>query len=265
MIDITKIDLSELDRPDVLRFLFHPRAEWRPRSPHEKSKDIFIPVDHEVVIGARFHMVDTAAPNILFFHGNGEIVSDYDELGSIYNGIGVNFLPVDYRGYGQSSGTPGITAMMRDCHVILDFIIKWLRQNRYSAPLTLMGRSLGSVSAIELAACYPDAFGGLVVESGFAHTGPLLQLLGVDIERIEFKEENGFRNSEKIQKVNRPTLIIHAEHDHIIPFSDARILYDACPSDRKTLLEIPGANHNDIFLRGASAYLSAVMDLIKKR
>ena len=34
----------------------------------------------DVVLGARFHPAAATAATILFFHGNGEIVADYDEL-----------------------------------------------------------------------------------------------------------------------------------------------------------------------------------------
>lgn len=54
------------------------------------------------------------APTLLFFHGNGEIVEDYDDIAQIYLKLGINFLPVDYRGYGRSTGSPTVTAMMRD-------------------------------------------------------------------------------------------------------------------------------------------------------
>jgi hypothetical protein len=160
MINLSKIDYSVLDRPEVLHFLFHPRPEpsgspfQAPDStgliPHEK--DILIPVEEEVVIGARFHMAEKSGANLLFFHGNGEIVADYDELGPVYNQMGVNFLAVDYRGYGRSTGKPTISAMMRDCHVIFEFVQNWLRQNNFLGPILLMGRSLGSASVLELAA-----------------------------------------------------------------------------------------------------------------
>ena len=79
-----------------------------------------------------------------------------------------------------------------------------------------------------------------------------------------FKEETGFGNIDKIKTIDKPTLIIHAEFDHIIPFSDGKALYDASPSKNKTLLMIPGANHNDIFARGLSEYLEAVKMLTQK-
>lgn len=253
-----KSDHAILDRPEILRHLFHPRAEGGRSAPPPNARDILIPVEDNVAIGARFHLSDKIAPNILFFHGNGEIVSDYNELGPLYGQLGINFLAVDYRGYGRSTGEPTVTAMMQDCHTIFDFTQDWLKENGYTGCLVPMGRSLGSASVLELASNYPSRIDGLIIESGFAFASPLLTLLGIDPERIHFREESGFQNLEKIQNFIKPTLIIHAERDHIIPFSDGQALYDTCLSSRKSLLKIPGANHNDIFLQGISEYLKAV-------
>ena len=259
MIDISKIDY----RPEILMFLFHPRSEYG-ESPPPGATDVLIPSEDNVVIGGRFHMGDRAAPNILYFHGNGEIVADYDDMGPLYNRMGINFLPVDYRGYGRSSGQPTITGMMRDSHMIFDFTRKWLKENGHTGPFIAMGRSLGSASVLELVSHYRNEIDGLIVESGFAHAGPLLRLLGVNPEAFGFKEEKGFRNLEKIREYDRPTLVIHAERDHIIPFSDGQALYEASPAPEKTLLRIPGANHNDIFVRGLSEYMAAVKELVNK-
>lgn len=271
MKDISKIDYSVLDRPEVLMFLFHPRPETAV-SPFQTTeseamlagqKDILIPVEKDIAIGARFHMAQKSGGNIIFFHGNGEIVADYDEMGTVFNQMGLNLLAVDYRGYGRSSGKPTVTAMMRDCHVIFEFAQKWLQQNEFIGPIILMGRSLGSASVLELAANYRNVIDGLIVESGFALAGPLLQLIGINLDELGFKEEKGFRNIDKIKKFDKPTLIIHAEFDHIIPFLDGQALYDACPSADKTLLKIPGANHNDIFMRGLQEYLAAVKKIVE--
>ena len=138
MIDISKIDYSILDRPEVTMFLFHQRSEVF--NSDISGLNVLIPVAKDVRIGGRFHIIDKSAPNILYFHGNGEIVAEYDDLGSVYNKIGINFLPVDYRGYGRSTGQPTVTSMMQDCHVIFDFITKWLNKNNHTGPLLLMGR-----------------------------------------------------------------------------------------------------------------------------
>jgi pimeloyl-ACP methyl ester carboxylesterase len=257
-------DYSALDRPEVLMYLFHPRQEAGVSRPSAADTDLLIPVDQDVVIGARFHLGGTDATNILFFHGNGEIVADYDDLGPAHNRMGINFLPVDYRGYGRSTGRPSVSSMMTDCHTIFEFTTCWLEENGYSGPLLVMGRSLGSASALELSLHYKEKVSGLIIESGFAFARPLLKLLGINTKAIGFQEEEGFRNIDKIKTFDKHTLIIHAALDHIIPFSDGQALFDACPSGEKTMLKIPDANHNDIFLRGISEYLEAVKTLAEK-
>jgi hypothetical protein len=261
MADLPPIDYSALDRPEISLRIFYPRAEIRSFA-STGANDISIPVGDQIIVGARFHIANKEAPNILFFHGNGEITADYDDIGTIYNRMGINFLPVDYRGYGRSGGEPTVSSMMSDCHTIYDFTKKWLSDNGYTGPFIVMGRSLGSASALELASAHEDKIDGLIIESGFALAEPLLRLLGVDLRSLNFTESKGFRNIDKMKQFRKPVLIIHAEFDHIIPYSDALQFYRASPSPDKTLLKIPGANHNDIFARGLKEYMSAVKSFL---
>jgi len=105
MIDIFRIDYSQLDKPQILSFVFHPRLEM-PFGASSSGHDLLIPTEKGLVIGARFHTTDESAPNILFFHGNGEIVGDYDDLAPLYNRRGINFLAVDYQ-EGDAGQPPG--------------------------------------------------------------------------------------------------------------------------------------------------------------
>ncbi len=246
-----------LDQPGVLRSLFHPRKEDPDRVTHGGRDDLMIPVGQDVEVGGSFHFKSNDAPVVLFFHGNGEIVSDYDELGNYFLDAGVNFFVVDYRGYGSSSGFPTFSSMMADCHILLDFLISYMERKQMTGPVCVMGRSLGSAPALELGAT-SHAIHSLMIESGFALAAPLLSILGIDIVSMGFRKEEGFENLDKIKKIFCRCLIIHAQFDHIIPFSEGRALYDACPSDTKFLLEIKGANHNDIFFRGMAPYLEQV-------
>jgi pimeloyl-ACP methyl ester carboxylesterase len=264
MIDISKINYPQLDRPTITHFLFHPRPEFG--QPVSAAGDVpaTIPVEPDVHLGVRFHLVEKTGVNILFFHGNGEIVADYDDFGQLINQLGINFLAVDYRGYGRSTGQPTVTAMMRDCHVVFDFTYGWLKENGFPGPVVAMGRSLGSACALELASQYADQIDALIVESGFARSAPLLRLLGVNTAEIGFKEDMGFQNADKIRKFHKPTLIIHAENDHIIPLSEGSLLHQTCPAADKTLLNIPNANHNDILMHGLQDYMSAIRRLAQQ-
>lgn len=254
MKSFSEIDYSILDIRSVNRYLFYPRGGEPIPPSSDQVKTILIPVEEKVIVGGKCHIVDRSAPNILFFHGNGEIVSDYDDFASFFLEVGFNFLPVDYRGYGFSTGIPFVTAMMRDCHIIFRHVADWLFREGMYAPLVVMGRSLGSASALEIASHYGEKLGGMIIDSGFAYTGPLLENLGLDISAIGFIEENGLKNLSKISRFHKPALIVHGENDEIIDVSEARKLYESCPAEEKRLLVIPFAGHNDLFINGRKAY-----------
>ncbi len=254
----------KLDRPEVLSFLFHPRPAQHGR-PVGKAIEYAVAVEKDVHIGCRFFIAEAAAPSILFFHGNGEIAADYDDIAPAYNRLGINFLAADYRGYGSSSGTPTASAMARDALVILTGIRKWRVQHKHIGPLFIMGRSLGSVSALELAARYPNDIQGVIIESGFAYTEPLLRFLGVRTKNLGITEEDGFGNYEKVSRCTKPLLVIHAQHDQFIPVSDAQALLKNCPAGRKQLIIIPGADHNSILRFAGPDYFTYIKDFIEGR
>ena len=241
-------------------FLFHPRKAYGEVSP----KDMLIEVEKDIKVGVRAHLVDASFPTILFFHGNGEIVTDYDDIASVYNQKNINFIIADFRGYGFSNGEPSAINTQGDAHLIFDYIVQYLEKNKYAGPVFIMGRSLGSVSVLELAKRYPEDFSGLIIESGFANEDPLFKLIGTTAEQVGFIKEDGFLNGEKIKKYTGPLLVIHAEQDHIIPFSQGQDLYDYCPSKEKTFLPIPNANHNNILGVSFQKYFEEVERFISK-
>lgn len=257
-------ELKKIDRDEILAYLFYPRREDSRRRGGAPFNELAIPTGDGTMIGGRFYAASTSDPTILFFHGNGEIVADYEELASVYTRLGASFMPVDYRGYGTSTGSPSVTAMMSDCHSVFEYAKEYLNAQGHSGPIVTMGRSLGSASALELASSYPGDVAALVIESGFAYIIPLMLLLGVRAGELGITEEGTFNHLEKIKGYAGPTLIIHAEHDHIIPLSDGRALFAASGSKNKRFLKIHGANHNNIFMFGADEYIEAVAEIIKK-
>jgi alpha-beta hydrolase superfamily lysophospholipase len=258
-----QIDYAKLDQPGVLQVIFHPREEYDSQLP-PSAIDHDIVVEEGVRVGARFHVAGMADPNILFFHGNGEIVADYDTIGPMYNQHGLSFLIADYRGYGRSGGAPTVTSMMQDAHVVLEEVLSWLQAERRTGPLVVMGRSLGSACAIELAASNEDDISGLIVESGFALTVPLLRCLGVDTQALGITEEHGFRNNEKIAQFSKPTLFIHAQHDQFIPVTSAELLQVACAARSKEFQVVPGADHNTIMVQTGKRYFETIKQFTNK-
>jgi hypothetical protein len=257
-------DYSALDKPEVLELLFHPVR--LPRTPVPSGCDEHdIPVGPGVGVAARFHLpAEKDGPNIIFFHGNGELVGDYDEVGSLFAGQGLGFVVVDYRGYGWSGGAPTVSSMLADSSTIFDYVRAQLAGAGRAGHLVVMGRSLGSVSALELASCRDKELAGIIIESGFANTCPLLRSLGIDVEGLGITEATGFGNIPKIRAFMKPVLILHAQNDQVIPLSEAAALHAECGAAGKELQVIPGAGHNNILQVTGRLYYEVISSFARK-
>ena len=252
---------EKIDRAEINSVLFYPHRNITAIQVDTFVKEISIPLNSgEVISGIRAQAVNSKG-SILFFHGNGELASDYTDIATIFRQINISFICVDYRGYGNSSGYPGAGSMIDDAHDIFNYVHNLISIK--NEVFIVMGRSLGCVSALEIAASYENKIDGLIIESGFAQSLPLLTTLGADADYLGVKEEDGFDNGSKIESFAKPLLIIHATEDFLIPINQAQILFNIATSPYKTLLKIPNAGHNDIFFQGMNDYLEAINKLIK--
>ncbi len=256
-------DYSKLDNPEVLPYIFHPRKTVQTRS-LENSTDVDFEIEENVTISCRFHLTDKQSPVVLYFHGNGEVVDDYDEIGPLYNKTDMNLLVTDYRGYGWSSGSPTVTSMFNDAHHLLLETQKWLKKNNYTGHFFVMGRSLGSACAIDLCQRESDRIKGLIIESGFCETLPLIRTLGIDPSGYDIKESECFNNCQKISKVKIPTLILHGSNDSLIPCVQGEKLHVSSGAQSKQFQVIPGADHNTMILTAGMEYFNTIKTFVDR-
>ncbi len=254
---MTITDYSTLDRPEVSMNSFYPRRHWT--ATPAGAEDYALPVAEGITLSCRFFPAGAAQPTILFFYGNGETAADYDLIAPIYNQAGINFFVADYRGYGQSDGLPTFSAMLTDAHRIRDELGNILAAGGYTGARFVMGRSMGRHAAFELAA--NNAGGtikGLIVESGRPTLGNFCYgLLPAAAEEME----TAYRD--KVRSIGLPALVIHGEQDILAPVEQATEMYRGFPSEKKRLLTIPGAGHNDLLHRGMNEYFSAIREFVE--
>jgi len=252
-------DISLLDRPEVSHYIFYPRQD-----PLPQDDSVLCPVEVEqgVSIVCRFYPASRGIATILYFHGNGETAGDYDVVSSLYTALGINLFVADYRGYGLSSGAPTLGHMIHDAQPIYERLREVLRQGGYSEAIFVMGRSLGSAPAIELAFRSQDALKGLIVESGFSDAFRLLGYIGLPMA-IPTHHQEGFPNGARMRSIRIPTLLIHAAEDHLIPLSEAEELLRLCAAEEKRLVVIPRADHNTLMMKGRDGYFQAIEGFIK--
>jgi hypothetical protein len=255
------IDYSSLDQPFLLQFIFYPRKDFTPCP--RNGFDLSVWVGNGASISCRFYMGHHEWPWILFFHGNGEVVSDYDEISPLYHQKKINLVIADYRGYGASTGTPTLTDLAQDAHTVFKEVREELSRRNLRKDLWVMGRSLGSISALELAYHHQEEIKGLIIESGFPSVVRIMFHLGIPAQGMGLEKiDQGCL--ERIKKIFLPTLIIHGEQDSLVPLENAKDIYQHLGAREKELLVIPSATHNDIMIVGFIDYFNALQHFIER-
>jgi fermentation-respiration switch protein FrsA (DUF1100 family) len=197
---------------------------------------------------------------VLVAHGNGGNVADRAHLLRDLPRLGLDVLVFDYRGYGKSADVgPTEDGLYRDGRAAL----AWLRE-RTGLPasrVVLFGESLGSGVAVELAhELLPDAPAALVLQSPFTSLAdaaashyPLLPV------RLLLRDR--YENLAKLPALRAPLLVLHGTRDSIVPLAEGRALY-AAATGRKRLVEVPGRDHNDLWVddQARTADLKAFLD-----
>ncbi len=245
---------TSIDNSSLLMFLFYPRRQHS--KPPAGAFDLEVPVEENIAIVCRAYRGAGDKPWLLYFHGNGEVVSDYDGLAPLYAARGLNLLVADYRGYGASGGNPTFKDMVEDAGRIFDYLCREESPANAGGNWYVMGRSLGSISALELAANYAERIEGVIIESGFISVAALIRHLGLPSPGNLAPLEEEYRRL--TGDITLPSLLIHGEHDRLVPLSQGRDLYEALGSQDKELVIIPQADHNDIMFVDSKKYMDAI-------
>ena len=197
---------------------------------------------HEPVVAWGGDSPSPAAPVVLFFHGNGENLETMRQAGLFEDvgDLGVAFLAVDYPGYGRSGGEPSEEANLAAAEAAL----RWVRERHPGRRVAVFGWSLGAAVGIQLAARRPDEVDGLVMVSPWSSLAEVARVhFPAWLVRMALRERYDSRAA--AARVRCPVLVVHGEHDSIIPAAQGRDLAAAL-GRRGRFLPVGGAGHNDI-------------------
>ena len=191
---------------------------------------------------------------VIYHGGNAEDLAGHCDV--LFQGLEVNALLVNYRGYGQSEGVPGEAAMVADAIAIFDLFSE--EQNVSPENIYLMGRSLGSGVAVQVAAARPQA-AGIILVTPYESIAAIakFQYPWLPIERLL---RHPFRSIDHAPNIKMPALILLAEFDEVIPVESGQKLGDAWGGE-KEIVTIP-AGHNDI--NEPPAYFQAINRFIQQ-
>ena len=211
-------------------FMYLPVAE-------NHAKDIRFEILHSA--GERIKVWTFGPPQdsaILYFGGNAEDV--YHNVPDFQRTLPAHRVYlVNYRGYGGSSGAPTQQALFADALNIYDE----LRQRH--ARVSVIGRSLGSGVATYLASQRPVE--RLILATPHDSALAIAQRM-YPIYPVSFLLKDKYESVEYAPRITSPTLILTAEHDHIIPLQYSLRLAQAFAPQLVKQVSIENAGHNGL-------------------
>jgi hypothetical protein len=236
------------------RLLFFPRSlESRP-APRPDLEDLtLLAADGTRLRGWLVKGSGMPAPLVIYFGGNAEEVSWLTGVANQF--AGWSLLLMNYRGYGESQGSPGEKELFEDALTIYDYAKH--RADVNPERIVAMGRSLGSGVAVHLAAHRP--LRGVVLVSPYdsmAEVGrrhyPFLP--------VSLMLRHRFDSLALAPKIDAPLLCLVATEDRIIPAAHSRILFEAWRG-AKTWREVPRSDHDSI--SGEPEYWRSIEEFLK--
>lgn len=159
-------------------------------------------------------------PTIVFTHGRGDNIASLEPVLEAAQKKGYGIFVFDYRGFGNSGGTPSETGVYKD----LIAACKTLKSD-YGIPYhdqILMGHSLGGAIATKVMSLKPDRFKGLVLLSTFNSMKATLSYHRDQMKWVKwmFNEElvkSSFNSAAVIGKIKQPILGFWGEADPVTP------------------------------------------------
>ncbi len=236
---------------------------WSPSLPRDREaqfEEVWLTTSDGLRLHGRFFSAADAGiepvisprPVVLFFHGTGGDVHRWRPVGPRWQDIlGADVLLIDYRGYGQSAGSPSETGLKLDARAAYHWLID---DREYAADqIIIVGQSLGGAIAIDLAAEFTPR--ALVLESTFTRVTAVADRLGFGI-KLGRRMASSYASIELLRGFNRPVFISHGDRDLLIPYSHAEQLHETVAGP-KQLMIIPRMGHYD---RRGDEYKAAVRE-----
>jgi len=161
-----------------------------------------------------------SGPLIVYAHGNGELIDHWVEAFEPARARGAAALLVEYPGYGRSSGEPSARSIGAVMQAAYDFA---LQQRGFAGrPVVGWGRSLGGGAVCSLARS--RTLNALVLESTFTSVTQMARLFGIPGWLAPYVVRDHFDNLRVVRSFGGPILVLHGEHDEIVPAAHAQTL-----------------------------------------
>ncbi len=195
-------------------------------TPQSDYEDLYF----ETEDGIQLHgwWLATESPHILIVsHGNGGNMGYRAEMGEfLREELRVNIFMYDYRGYGQSEGSPS----EEGTYIDIQAAYRTARRRGFlPESIYLMGQSLGTGVSVDLAS--RETIGGIILEAPFTSVGATIR------HRfripIDWLLTTRYDSLGKIERINAPLAVVHARRDPVVPYELGNALFDTAPNPKR--------------------------------
>jgi pimeloyl-ACP methyl ester carboxylesterase len=178
-------------------------------------------------------------PRVLVLHGNaGDALGRVDYL-RVIEAAGFEGVLLEYPGYGPREGERSEASLVADARAALRQL-----KAESGAPVFLLGESLGSGVAVQVAATEPKLVAGLLLVTPFAR---MTEVAARHYPYLPMKLilRDRWDSLGAIPGYHGPVAIVVAGRDEVVGAAQGRRLAQGCPGPVRTW-EIPSATHNEL-------------------
>lgn len=181
-----------------------------------------------------------------------------------YLDFGYNVVIYSYRGYGKSSGLPLERGLKLDAKRILQLIKSDDEQLR-SSSLVLYGRSLGGAVAIYIAAQFPSAVLGLILENTFLSIPKTVPHIFPALRYFTKFVHQKWESERLVPAIPQdiPVLLMSARKDEIVPPEHMDTIFSLLKSKDKAMMKYELSFHNDTVMQ--AGYWDAIHKFIQEK
>jgi len=187
---------------------------------------------------------------IIFYHGNtGDIGSRVEKIRHFLDaGYGVYLC--EYRGFAGNPGRISEDGFYQDARAALN----WLAKHGY-APSTwvIYGESIGSGPAVQMAMEYKAKY--LILDGGFSNAYDVAEGKYFWLP-VSYLLKDKYDNISKIKNVHASLLMLHGDHDQVVPYPLGKKLFDAAHEPKK-FVTVKGGHHSDLYDFGVARTILA--------
>lgn len=242
------------------RLVFHPERVLT-ATPAQRGmifEDVHLKADDGERLHGWFVPQSSAELTVLFFHGNAGNLTHCLDTFAILHRMGANVFAIDYRGYGQSSGSPSEAGTYLDAKAAWQYLTSERRID--PAKIVIFGRSLGGGVATWLATQIRPA--GIVLESTFSSMPDVAQRLYPYVP-VRWLARNRYDNLARINDIRVPILFIHSSEDELIPLTHSERLHEHYRGPKA--LQVIKGSHADGYIMSGELYISALSQFFLAR